>query len=236
MLNWNRVIQRITEELALPNHMLEKTDMELIDYLKRNALPKLENYCPHEKYYKLTTTDEISKVEGNPSTFYIYDEDDREIYSILEFIHSRSGDYLLGRSYMGPLSWESVQSHELANFNADNAILFSDYNYNFEFIHPNMIRISPQWTGSAIIKYEAAHDPELSTVPAPYQELFIELCMGMVFKNIGRIRSRYSNIQTAFGEISLNADQLITEGQEIYDKTIEKLETTELTNVIFDRG
>ena len=43
MLNWSFVLERIKDELCVASQPLEKTDEEIVDYLKRNALKKFES-------------------------------------------------------------------------------------------------------------------------------------------------------------------------------------------------
>ncbi len=40
MLSWSFVLQRLKEEYSLPFQVFEKTDEEIVDYLKRNTLKK----------------------------------------------------------------------------------------------------------------------------------------------------------------------------------------------------
>ena len=44
MLSWSFVVERIKEELSFPFQMLERSDEQIIDYLRRNALKKFEFY------------------------------------------------------------------------------------------------------------------------------------------------------------------------------------------------
>jgi len=54
--------------------------------------------------------------------------------------------------------------------------------------------------------------------------------------HIGRIRRRYSNVATPFGDIQLNADEIFSEGETRYNEIMEKFNNGALVNVVFDRG
>ena len=237
MLDWNRVLKRIEDELCLPNHVLEKTNEEIKDYLINSALGKFTDYYPDKTRYVIDNTNTDMKVPDRKSEYFIFDPDDRSIYGITEFMVQRGTDIIFGRPVLPVMSWEQVMCNELGNYKADNALLFSQWNYNFEFIHPNIIRISPEFTDTiATIEYERSHDPELSTIPTMVEDMFVDLCLGMFMKNIGRIRTRYQNIRTSFGEIELRGDDLKSEGTEIFNTAIEDLKRSVMTNIIVDRG
>jgi len=237
MLTWNKVLKRIKTELCLPNHVLEKTDEEIKEYLTESALDMFADYFPDTIKIPFDTTDENIKVPDKQGEFYLIDPDDRSIIEILTFAVRQGTDIIFGRPIIPVLSWPQVPINELGNYTADNSLLFSQWNFNFEFKHPNIIRISPLFTeGYATIEYERTHNPDLSTVPTIAEHLFIDLALGMFMKNIGRIRTRYRTIRTAFGEIELNGEDLKSEGTEIYNKAEEDLKRVTLANVILDRG
>ena len=132
---------------------------------------------------------------------------------------------------------KSVPEYELSDLLATNTRLFSKYNYTFEFKHPNVVRISPVYVYEKIvIEYERKHALDLSSIPNMYEYQFKELCIALVMQWIGRIRKRYQNIQTPFGEINLSADDLYSEGNERLNNIIEQFRALNLTNIIFDRG
>ncbi len=239
MLTWNKVLNRIKSEMCLPNHVMEKTDKDIISYLTLNTLPKLDDYYPDKSLYYFNPDHDDVKVLGRSGAFYIYDDDERDIIGVTEFVGGGGMDMIFGRLPLTPLSWETVPMHELGNYTADNSRMFSGTNINIHFEHPNVFTITPvpQYTmHKCIVIYERSHAQDLSTVPKTYESVFIELCLGMFMRNIGRLRSRYQNIQTAFGEINLSSDDLKSEGAEIYQSAIDQLKRSELTNIIFDRG
>ena len=243
MLSWNIILTRIRDELCLPNHVLEKSNEQIVEYLKESALRKIVDWVPDVTTVSLDTNrltldcdDEKVKVPAKQNEYFIIDPDDREIYGILEMYSDMSTDLMFGKRFMAPWTFEEVPGFELSNMRSQSTKMFSDFYYMFEFKHPNIISIRPKYKGPCTIEYERSHDPELSTIPKLYETLFIDLCLGMFMKNIGRLRTRYANIQTAFGEIQLNGEDIKNEGNEILQATIDTLNRTVLTNVVFDRG
>lgn len=237
MLNWSFVLNRIKDELSLPNQPLEKTDDEIIDYLKRNALKKFEKYFPDKNIITLNANDENNQVPNKQSTFYLYDPDDREILNVVQMDTNMGDLMILGHNILGAWSFDQVPEVALANMKARNAKQFSMFNYTTEFLPPNMVRILPKFTGTCAIEYERSHDPELSTIEPSLQDYFVDLCLSMVEMWIGKIRQKYSSYNTPFGEIQVNGDVIYNDGKDLFDKTIEKLESGSIgMNIRMDVG
>jgi hypothetical protein len=112
--------------------------------------------------------------------------------------------------------------------------------YTFEFNPPNIIRISPNPNTEQYIaiEYERVHHPSLTTIGADLRQYFMDLCLGDIQMQLGRIRTKYGdqNIQTPFGAIPLNGSQLFEEGKTRKDSVLDKLTAGALPNVVFARG
>ena len=236
MLTWSHIVQRIREEMSLPFQMLEKSDEQIIDYLKRNALRKFEMYFPQKWRLTINCSDPSVQVSGRHSEYYLIDPDDREIKNVTAFLPTMGPHLMNGHPVEGPWSFNQLEEWSLSVFKARNLALFSNFNYTTEFMPPNQFRISPLYNGLGTIEYERSHDPELSTINPELNDVFIDLCQGMFFMQIGRLRKKFSTTTTPFGEIPLNGDALFDEGKDIYDRTIELLKTGSAPNVIVDIG
>lgn len=237
MLDWSFVVNRIKDELSLPFQVLERTDDEIVDYLRRNAVKKFSKYFPSKWSITIDTANpDIRVIDGRKSEYYVVDPDDRQILSITEFVPTFGTRLLTGHPFIGAFNYEEVPEYALNVHRANTTELFSIYHYTHQFIPPNRIRITPIFNGSATIVYERVIDPELSDIYPELEDYFIDLCIAMFMMQIGRIRRRYSNIETPFGDIQLNADEIFQEGEQRYNELIEKFERNNLTNIIVDRG
>lgn len=237
MLNWSFVLNRIKDELSLPSQPLEKTDDEIISYLKNNALKKFEKYFPDKNIITLNTEEENVKVPHKESVFYLFDPEDREILNVVQ-MDTQVGDLMvLGHNIWGAWSYDQVPTIALQNANARNTLQHSMFNYTIEFLPPNKLRILPKFSGICAIEYERSHDPELSTIEPSLQDYFVDLCLGMSEMWIGKLRQKYSSYNTPFGEININGDVIYNDGKDLFDKTIEKLENGSIgMNIRMDVG
>jgi hypothetical protein len=236
MISWSFIIERLKEELGLPFQVLERSDEEIEEYLKKNTVKKFSKFFPTK--YRITLETSVSDVQvpNRQSEFYVVDPDDRTILSIIDFIPTFGTKLLTGHPVMGAFSYNAIPEYALAVNAANTTELFSIYNYTHEFMAPNIIRISPIFNGQAVIEYERSIDPELSDIHPELEDDFTELCIAMFFQQIGRIRRRYSNINTPFGDIQLNAEEIFSEGETRYNELMEKFNNGTIPNVIFSRG
>jgi len=236
MLSWNEVIDQIKDEISMPNHMLEKSDQDIIKYVKRKSLGILNQEKPDVNKIYINLSDPSLKVEHRINEFYISDPDDRDIIQVTEFIPAMGGEIILGKSILPIMNYEQVPEYLLNNFTTNNAKAFSGYNYNYEFLYPNILRISPSYNQPCVIEYERKHDEELTTIPASHHEIFKKLALGHVMQWIGRLRTNYQSIQTPFGEIQLNGDNMKSDGAELVSQAMEELKLANIPEVCLDIG
>ena len=236
MLSWSFVVERIKEEMSLPFQMLEKSDEQIIDYLKRNALKKFTFYFPQKWRLTLNTSDPAIQVPGRHGEYFLIDPDERQIKTIVDF-YPTLGDHLFNNHpFLGPWTTGEVSEWHLGVYNSNLLAPYSNYKHMCEFIPPNMFRITPKHNGKCVVEYERSHDPELSTINPELEDHFVDLCIGMFMMMIGRLRQKYNTTQTPFGEIPLNGDLIYNDGKETYDRTIEKFDRLTVPNVVFHSG
>jgi hypothetical protein len=237
MLSWSYVLQRVKDNLSSPFQGLEKTDDEIVDYMKRTVLKKWEYYYPSVNRITLNTYDENVRVPGKKSTFFLFDPDGRQIKNIKAMYNDMGSILLFGHDAFGAFSYDQVPQIALQNQQANNTLLYSPYNYTVRFRPPNICEISPSFEGECCIEYERETDPELSEIIPDLEDIFCDLCVGMVEMWIGKNRMKFSTYQTQFGEVTVNGESLYNDGKEIYDRVIEKLSSSYMCmNTIFDHG
>jgi hypothetical protein len=236
MLSWSFIVQRIKEELSHPFQMLEHSDPQIIDYLKRNALKKFEMYFPQKWRLTINCADPSIQVPDRYSEYYLIDPDEREIKNVVAF-YPTLGTYLFNNHpYLGAWNYEQLESWMLQTYKARNLAPFSNYYYITEFIPPNQFRITPKYSAVGTVEYERSHDPELSTINPELEDIFVDLCLGMFYMMLGRLRQKYNTTTTPFGEIPLNGDVIYNEGKELFDSTIERMKIGSAPNVVIDSG
>lgn len=236
MISWDFVLERVKEELSYPFQLLEKTDEQIIDYLRRNALKKFSRFFPSKNRITIDTSDTSTQVTDRQGEYLIIDPDNRQVMNIVGIYPTSGHNVLLGHPFIGVFDYDSIPSYQLAVNKANTLEFYSPYHYTYEFYPPNRLRITPDYNGRFVVEYERLLEDELEDIRPELEDDFIELCIAMVMMNIGRTRKRYSQIATPFGEIQLNAEDIYSEGKQMYDTLMEKFDRLCLTTITIDRG
>ncbi len=159
MLNQNRVLKYIKDNLGFPFMFIELEDEKIIEYFTEYTLPEFSRYIPYNKKQNLNLTLENNKVPGRANEFYIYDHEGLEILNIRDIVFGREDDFFFNHPVMGPFSYGELDDWMLQTEMANRTKTYSDWNRTWEFIHPNVVRIAPVYTlpDNVVIEYETIH-------------------------------------------------------------------------------
>ncbi len=238
MLNQSRVLNFIKSELGFPFVEIELEDEKILEYIVEYTLREFSYYVPQIKKIGLNLDLEINKVPGRSNEFYINDPEGVEILNVKD-IFPKQSDYLIhGMSPVGPLTYGELGEWALSNEMAMNTKMFSSFDMTYEFIHPNIVRISPvaNNAGTVSVEYERMQPTDFSGIPNEYQWIFQELALADIMIIIGRIRTKYQNITSPYGEIPLQGDSILSDGKDKKREVLEKLNLGPVLNVTFVRG
>jgi len=237
MLNTSRVLTYIKDNLGFPFMHLELNDNEILEYVKNYTLREFSYYVPEVKRVNLNLLLAVNRVPGRENEYYITDEQGLEILNVAE-IYPDMGQYLMyGHPPMGAFSHFELREFALGVATSMDVKMFSPFDITFEFMHPNKVRISPVPSNlqRVTVEYERMQNPDLSGVPNEFQVLFCEFALADIMVMLGRIRAKYENMRTPWGEIPI-MKEIQDEGKEKKRELIEKLTLGPLMNVIIDHG
>lgn len=192
--------------LKLP---FDNPDDALMDVIKLRSLKTFSIYCPKIE----TETIDLTKLEcrKNDYTESIYilpiSYPDREIVYVRNVLPRNK---LAGNGYMAPLFDGTIGTYmDLAMMQA-NADLVSTAAppITFKFEPPNILYLYNFATGFGIVDIEIGyeHSQNLTTIPVTQWESFLELATLDVKAFLYNAMKHYSEIQSAYGTISLKID------------------------------
>lgn len=237
MISWSIVLQRVKDNLGFPFQGIERTDDEIVDYMKRTILRKWDYYFPSVNRISLNTYDDKIRVPNRVSCYYLFDPEGREIKNIKAMYNDMGTLLLFGHDVYGSFNYDQVPQIALQNQQARNNIIYSPYYYTVRFYPPNICEIMPKFEGTCTIEYERASDVELGDISPDLEDTFIELCIGQVMMWIGSNRMKFSQYDTQFGSLTVNGDNIYQQGKEIYDRVMDRLQTSYMCmNTVFDAG
>lgn len=225
---WQVVLGRIHDELGSGNTKLEVTDRQIIETIQQQVMPIFSSYSDITEYYKMTASHIIS---NNPILVYkfgvdmeygvaqikklIMDSNQTRIdQNIAQDMYTNTGDisdYLVRQNYLQM---------------AEMTIAPNTWKFN----RPNQIQITRGISSYAdplefIVEYGAAHiSPE--TIDSGLWQEFLDMCVAYLLIKVGKIRKKFNVITTPFGQMELNADEMIQEGNALKQNVMDRLNRT----------
>jgi hypothetical protein len=192
--------------LALP---FDNPDKVLMDVIKLKTIKFFSPYQPYKMKIELDLKDlQCLKSLYNESVYVIPDifGDKRILY--ISRIDPRSK--MLGNGYLSPTMDDSVDTYNMLMLGQANANLLSTMAppITFKFEAPNIMRLYNFATAYGIVEVEFAleHASNLSTILPTSFESFYTLATYDLKMFLYNTLKHYSEIQTAYGTISLKID------------------------------
>ena len=239
MLNSNRVLEFIKTEFGFPYVNVELDDAAILHHVTEYVIREFSYYVPEIYWMSLNPTLEANQVPGKANEYYINEPQGREILNVVDIYFSEGDLYLFGHPPMGPMSHGELKEWALAVTVSMQTKVFSSFDRTFRFIHPNIVRISPNPTNMnyMTVEYERMQSNDFTGIPNEFQQLFCEFALASIMIIIGRIRKKYGDgsLRTPFGEIPLG-NEVLEEGKEKKRELIEKLSMGPLLNIVIDHG
>jgi len=228
--SWANVLDEIKTELGADVVKLEVSDQQIIKKLYDHVLPEFSSYSGLSRYYKVTDGHLIST-------------DPIRTYQIKDF------DYrILGiNGKIDKSSYIDMQMNQMQHMSGDISDFLIRQNYldisnmvraddSYRFIAPNQVQLIKAslsyFSSEFILDLDCVHkDP--STIDTTLYKEFTDLSVAYCLNWIGKIRKKFSNVSTPFGEIQLNADEMIQEGKELKRTTLEALLRTPNSQIVW---
>jgi len=240
MLNQSRVLDYVKDHLGFPFMFIELEDDKLMEFITTYSLREFSYYIPDIKKMNLNLLNPNVQVPGRSNEYYLEEPDNLEILNVVEVYFSLGHHILHGHPPIGPLSHGELKEWALSVAMAGDVMMHSSYDKTYEFMHPNVLRISPvtpQHDSSVTVEYERVHPPDFRTIPNDLQMDFCKLALADTMIRLGRIRKKYADgqMRTPFGEIPISAE-ILDEGKEMKRELLERLKETYLPNVTIEFG
>jgi hypothetical protein len=237
MLNQSRVLQYVKDNLAFEFMTVELSDEKILEHITTYTLREFSSYFPYIKRMNLNlllSTNQTSR----PNEYYLNEEEGLEILNVVDVYFNSSQWYALGHPPVGAFSLQDLREFALSVETAGMIKQFSNWDYTHEFIHPNILRLSPTPTdvSNVVVEIEVMQPVDLSKIPNQMQNEFNKLALADIMIILGRIRRRFEgNLRTPFGEIPIGGE-IYDQGMEMKRELVELLKTGSIPNVVLDIG
>ena len=238
MLDWNNVLRFIRNRMMLPTSFIEKNDAQIKEYIIENSLAEFSNYFPDWNRTGIITGSANYRHPTKSNQWLIIDDDGLDIFGIRECYFPFEGQLMAGHPIMPPFSFQGMKEWSLEVFKSRFFFPFSIYSYTYKFIPPNVVEINNEIKpDSFVVEYERMHPSDLSKIPLSMQQRFKELCLADCMVWVGGIRSMYGQgdgLQTPFGNIPLNGENLVSKGEELKQRVMDELKEDSRPPVVID--
>jgi len=229
--NWNSLFRYIKSKLGSPINLLELSDKDIYDIVVEDVLPPLSQYIGQPLWIRLDKSNlKANTVEGETlltaERYIIPVPDDYVIVDVQEVYWNNVG---IGGS---DLEMGSTVGYGMSN--PMDTAMASYYNDivksmevvpTFQYIPPKELLIDVSLRSKSIIIECKAEHSDLSTIPSDfYYEFVRESALAHVYEAVANIRKKYKQLNTPFGQIELNWEDLETKADRINQTIQEKLD------------
>jgi len=224
MLNETLVLDYIKRNLGFPVMQIEISDDDIINYVKNYTLPFFSRYKPLEKYT-------VIDLEKNPdlqiddTTFKIPPDPNHKLLAVTEVIPSMAA-YMVSGFPINPFpTWQTLPNYLLQMTKALTARKYSLYQFTFQFIRPDKIKILPK-LGESFYLLFATFVHTFETIHTDWERHFLDLALADICDYIASLRVKYQNYSTPYGDINLNWDYFQNRANEIRQRVLDDLRKT----------
>lgn len=221
--SWNDVLGFIKRSIGIELNLLELSDEEIVDGLKADVLSRFSNHVPNKEYILITDSNRVASANtANPQfTYKLPIPEDDVVLDIFEVYPSVSENSFDDMMELTGMSYDGAIDTVIANSMID-AIKSIGVQNTWEFVPPYYIVFDQEVT-RAIIVYNVAHEVLTTIRPDLYSEIFKPMCLANVLYRLIKIRSKFDTLNTPFGPINLNIQDLKDEYNMLTDKIEAKL-------------
>jgi len=222
--SWDSILSAIHVELGSAVMSLELNDQKIIELIQSQVLPEFSAYSGLHKWYKM---EESNIISSDPVLRYQFTDFPYKIMEVISKVdkmndigYSQEFEHIHG-------SMDIVDSLTRSNYR-DMAEMVRGNN-TWRFIGPDIIEVTKAamsyMTDDFIVEVEVVHD-DPTTIATDMYDLFKDLAIAYIMNAIGKIRKKFNNFNTPFGEIRMNSEELISDAKEMRREALESLRKT----------
>lgn len=228
MLTKAKVLRYIKTHLAFPWQALELSDDDIISYITDYTIQEFSHHWPDITKMKYSTSGNETNI---PNEYYINDPEDIPILYLVDVVDA-SSVVSAGHPVVGltgdAANWVYKVEVQSPQFR------WGFQRFEYEFIAPNILRMTGQYSNVLSIEYARLHNSDFHTINIHQQKYFLPYCLADIKIWIGSLRKKYSSLTTPFGDVPISAD-LLDEGKSEKSDLEEKLSLRNL-DVVISRG
>lgn len=233
--NYANLIDYIKLNLGAATNPFEFTDEEMADIICEHTLPLYSKYDPLIRYYRMLQSENL--VTENPTMVYQFKNFNYKIMKVNNVIPSSNMEDL-NMMYSQALRTNMQDVTEfLMNMNYMHMSNIAVAPHTWRFFAPDKIEITKTtdtitFSNDFIVDVACVH-PDPTTVDPDLYAYLRDLALADIMVFIGRIRTKFENFSTPYGDVQVAARSWVDEGNQLRRDTIESLKNLPPDDFIF---
>ena len=225
MLTPTAVINYIEKRLGFQFTDIELTHEEILDNIRRDTLVVFSKYFPYQE--RLTINAKTDLVPGYVNRYFLKCES--EILNVNRIIGLGTIGSDAIAAFVHPAAMSQMMGDPISMQMAADMLSLTKNPITFIYYHPNQVEIAPNYmmSNNYIVMCNTVHHDHFGTIPTLLENEFLQLAYDDTAINLYNIRKRFNNLQTTFGSMDLNLDDL-SEAKDHRNDLIEKFQVSAL--------
>ncbi len=232
---WNHLIGHVKKKLGAPLNMLEFTDNDIYKSISESVIPAMSQYIGKPIWIRIGTENKVDPNSSHEHTHFMYEipvPEDVVLCDIYDVYYNRDNMGVLG-IYQNMLAVldprDTVMTNEFLDMLSSMEVVQA-----FHFIPPNKVWFERDLLGNDVILECKAVHTDLSSIPSDiYNEILKPWALAEVIENVVAIRKKYTNLNTPFGQIEMNIQDLEQQAMEIKRNVHEKLDNMPPDHLVY---
>lgn len=233
--NYANLIDYIKLNLGAGTNSFEFSDEEMSDIICEHTIPLFSKYNPLIRYYRMTQAENL--ITEHPTYMYQFKNFAYKIMKINNIIPTSSvGDFNQMYSQALRTNMQDVTEF-LMNMNYLQMSNIAVAPHTWRFFAPDKIEITRTtdavtFSNDFITEVACIHNDPTTVSPDMYVYLR-DLALADIMIYIGRIRTKFENFTTPYGEVNVASRSWVEEGNQLRRDTIESLKNMPPDDFIF---
>ena len=214
-IDTTKTLRHIKKKLGASHHNIELLDNHIMETVFQETLPIFSRYFPY--FNRIVVTPSIDHVDGRAGIYYL--KTPLDILGISRVLVGNIVTHLTSISnfYSNPVDRQFLADLEGLVINP----------FTFKWWPPDKLEVFPKslsYLEPFLVEVKCVHPKHLQTIPDTMREEFFKLAVYDVRDGLYQIRKRFSTLNTAFGNIELNMQDL-EEAESKREELLEKWKT-----------
>lgn len=227
MLSPTKVINYIEKCLGFQFTDIELTHEEILNNIRTDTLITFSKYFPYQE--RLLIDSEKDLVPGYVNRYYLNCEN--EILNVNRIIGLGTMGSDAIAAFVHPSAMAQMMGDPISLQMSADILSLTKNPITFIYYHPNQVEIAPNYamSNNYVVMCNNVHPEHFGTIPTLLERDFLDLAYYDTAMILYSIRKRFSNMQTSFGSMELNLDDL-AEAKDKRTELIERMTSSSLRN------